>query len=102
MTIIKRDAAGSASWRLRSAENLGVVAVTASTHGVRAVLVRWTDTSRSYQYVDLGAGGVRKSFDMPDRHFAEMTAGAEFRFHGNSLYRAASTHRGFRIYRYVG
>jgi hypothetical protein len=102
VTIIKSDAAGSASWRLTSAENLGVVAVTASSHGVRAVLVRWTDTFRSYQYVDLVPGGVRKSFDMPDPHFAEMTAGAEFRFHGNFLYRAASTHRGFSIYRYIG
>lgn len=102
VTIIKSDAAGSASWRLTSPENLGVVAVTARSHGVRAVLVRWTDTSRSYQYVDLGPSGVLKTFDMPDHHFAEMTAGAEFRFHGNSLYRAASTRGGFSIHRYIG
>lgn len=102
VTIIKSDAAGSASWRLTSAEHLGVVAVTASVDGVRAVLVRWTDTSRSYQYVDLGPSGLLETFQMPDHHFAEMTAGAEFRFHGDSLYRAASTRRGFRIYRYLG
>ena len=101
ITIIKSDTAGSESWRLASAERLGVVAVTASAHGVRAVLVRWTDTSRCFQYVDLGPSGVLKSFDMPDHHFAEMTSGAEFRFRGNSLYRAASTRRGFSIYRYV-
>jgi hypothetical protein len=102
VTIIKSDAAGSTSWRLTSAENLGVMAVTASPHGVRAVLTRWTDTARSFQYVDLGPTGVLKSFTMPDHHFAEMTGGAEFRFHGNSLYRAASTHRDFSIYRYIG
>lgn len=102
VTITKSDVGGSTSWRLASAENLGVVTVTSSPRGVRAVLVRWTDTTRSYQYVDLGTSGELKSFVMPDQHFAEMTAGAEFRFVGDSLYRAASTRQEFSIYRYVG
>jgi hypothetical protein len=102
VTIIKSDPAGTASWRLASAEQLGVVAVAASPNGVRAVLIRWTDTARSFQYVDLGPSGLLESFVMPDQHFAEMTAYAEFRFVGNALYRAASTARGFGIHRYLG
>ena len=102
MTITKTEAGSTTTWRLTSAENLGVVAVTATADGVRAVLVRWTDTSRAYQYVDLGSNGVLGTFAMPDQAFAEMTAGAEFRFHADSLYRAASTRKGFALYRYPG
>lgn len=102
VTIDRSDADGTTSWRLTSAESLGVVAATANTNGVRAVLVRWTDTSRAYQYVELGPTGVLDTFAMPDRAFAEMTAGAEFRFHDGVLYRAASTRQGFSIHRYGG
>jgi hypothetical protein len=100
VTIVKSDPEGGVSWRLTSAENLGVVAVSATPDGVRAVLVRWTDTTRSFLYVDLGPGGASSSFVLPDQHYAEMTASSEFRFAGDFLYRAARTHRGFSVYRY--
>lgn len=100
VTITRTEAESTTSWRLTGAENLGVVAVTATADGVRAVLVRWTNTSRDYQYVDLGPNGVLSTFAMPDQAFTEMTVGAEFRFRDDALYRAASTRERFGVYRY--
>lgn len=100
VSITRSESSGAQEWVLRSDANLGVAALAPTPHGACAVLVHWTNTTTTYQYVDLTSDGLALSRTLADQQYAEMTARSVYRFTDEGLYRAASTPSGFAIYRY--
>ena len=100
VSITRTESSRTQEWVLHSNANLGVAALAPRPHGACAVLVHWTNTTTTYQYVDLTSDGLALSRTLADQQFAEMTARSAYRFTDQALYRAASTPSGFAISRY--